>query len=406
MGSNDRSFAAVRLADFIVNNLEMILQDWEGFAATAAPLESNMTRNELRDHASMMLVAIGKDLRCAETQQEQEDKSKGRGHCKSEDFAGREHGSARLRSHFTVEQLVSEYRALRATVLRLWSEDSQSVSQTDIQDITRFNEAIDQLLVASIANFAQESRQALDAERTRRDEFLAMLAHELRNPLAPIKSAAALLKRSKTDDAIIRRASDIIDRQVEHMVGLIADLLDVSRVTRGLIELEKETLNMKGVVYEAVEQAMPLIQARHHQLTVQKLPDDAVVFGDQKRLVQIVSNLLTNAAKYTPDTGKIMLKVEVHPEQVVLSVGDNGIGMSSELMEHLFEPFVQAKRTPDRTSGGLGLGLALVKSLTNLHGGQVTCNCAGLGKGSKFSVYLPRWTGPKQTCTDSIVLRL
>ena len=380
----------MRLADFIVKNSNRILEEWEDFAAAAAPPDICMTGKELRDHAAAMLDAIAEDLCFPESPGEQEDKSKGRGGPGPADAAGSEHGAARLKSNFTIEQLVAEYRALRATVLRLWSEDVEATRPCDLRDITRFNEAIDQLLVASVARFAEQSRQAASAERTRRDEFLAMLAHELRNPLAPIASAASLLKRGKNDENVSRRASAIIERQVEHMTGLIDDLLDVSRVTRGLIELEKEALNLEGIISDAVEQAMPLIHSRGHLLTIRELPELAVVLGDRKRLVQIVSNLLTNAAKYTPDGGQIDLRTEVRQEQVTIAVQDNGIGMAPDLIEHLFEPFVQAKRTSDRSSGGLGLGLALVRSLVELHGGKVSCTSAGPGKGSEFKVCLPR----------------
>ena len=380
----------MRLADFIVNNSNRILEEWEDFAATIAPPDTSMTGKELRDHAAAMLGAIAEDLCFPESPREQEDKSKGRGIPGPADAAGREHGGARLKSDFTIEQLIAEYRALRATVLRLWSEDSKSTGQCDLRDLIRFNEAIDQLLTASVASFAQQSRQAASDERIRRDEFLAMLAHELRNPLAPIASAAGLLKRGMNDEAVARSASAIIERQVEHMTGLVDDLLDVSRVTRGLIELEKEALNLDGIISDAVEQAMPLIQARGHRLTVREPPELVVVHGDRKRLVQIVSNLLTNAAKYTPNGGRIVLRTEVCQEQVTIAVQDNGIGMTPDLIEHLFEPFVQAKRTSDRSSGGLGLGLALVRSLVELHGGKVSCASAGPGTGSEFSVCLPR----------------
>ncbi|WP_420473308.1 hybrid sensor histidine kinase/response regulator [Noviherbaspirillum sp. ST9] len=349
-----------------------------------------MTSEELRDHASTMLNAIAAELCRPQTAQEQADKSKGHANPGCTGAAGGKHGSARLRSNFTIEQLLAEYRALRASVLRLWSKGAEASSQCDLKDISRFNEAIDQLLAASVRSFAQESRSALHFEQTCRDEFLAMLAHELRNPLAPITSATALLKWGKTDETVTRRATAIIERQVEHMAGLIDDLLDVSRLTGGLIELQVEVLNLRGIILDATEQALPLIQARGHQLTTEESPDIAVVRGDRKRLVQIVSNLLTNAAKYTPAGGRIVLRTDVSQEQVIVTVRDNGVGMTPDLIEHLFEPFVQAKRTSDRSSGGLGLGLTLVKSLVDLHNGKVTCTSAGPGKGSEFSIYLPR----------------
>ncbi len=228
-----------------------------------------------------------------------------------------------------------------------------------------------------------------DADR-RKDEFLAMLAHELRNPLAPITSAAQLLQMAKLDEARVQRTSEIIVRQVKHMTSLVDDLLDVSRVTRGMVELEKAPLDIRRIVVDAVEQVSPLIQARRHHLMLHVPPEMAVVSGDKKRLVQVIANLLTNAAKYTPEGGNIVLQSDVLPDQVILSVQDDGIGMAPVLVERVFELFVQAERTSDRSGGGLGLGLALVKSLVELHGGKVACTSRGAGKGSRFTVCLPR----------------
>ena len=228
-----------------------------------------------------------------------------------------------------------------------------------------------------------------DTDR-RKDEFLAMLAHELRNPLAPIGAAAQLLQLVKLDEARVRQTSQVIGRQVSHMTGLIDDLLDVSRVTRGLVELDNAALNIRHIVMEAIEQVTPLVQARRHQLALHLPPDTTMVYGDKKRLVQVVTNLLNNAAKYTPEGGELQLRTDVHEAHVLIEIIDNGVGMTTELAMRAFDLFAQAERTSDRTSGGLGLGLALVKSLVELHGGTVTCVSQGIGKGSKFTVCLPR----------------
>jgi PAS domain S-box-containing protein len=227
-----------------------------------------------------------------------------------------------------------------------------------------------------------------DADR-RKDEFLAMLAHELRNPLAPIGAAAELLQLVKLDEERVRQTSQIIGRQVVHMTSLVDDLLDVSRVTRGLVELDSAPLDIRHIVTEAVEQVTPMIQSRRHRFALHLPPDTTMVTGDKKRLVQVIANILNNAAKYTQEGGNIVLKVEVHDAHVVIDVTDNGIGMSSELVARAFDLFAQAECTSDRSSGGLGLGLALVKSLVELHHGKATCESAGLGQGSKFTVCLP-----------------
>ncbi len=241
---------------------------------------------------------------------------------------------------------------------------------------------------------------ALRETDRRKDEFLAMLAHELRNPLAPISSAADLLRLGRLEEARVRQTSGIISRQVKHMTGLIDDLLDVSRVTRGLVSLDRREIDLRSVVGEAVEQVKPLVELRGHHLEIQLAPGPAHVWGDLKRLVQCVANVLHNAAKYTPEGGSIVLRLHIEGGQVAITVRDNGIGMTPEVAAHAFDLFVQAERTPDRAQGGLGIGLALVKSLVELHGGQVSLHSAGLGQGSEFVIRLPRHEGTASAPAD------
>ena len=231
-------------------------------------------------------------------------------------------------------------------------------------------------------------RQLRDADK-RKDEFLAMLAHELRNPLAPIGAAADLLRMAQLDETRLRQTSGIITRQVRHMTSLINDLMDVSRVTRGLITLEHGILDGKQLVADAVEQTRPLIAARRHSLDVHTPHEPAFVRGDHKRLVQVLVNLLGNAAKYTPEGGAISLSMEVRPALVSFTVRDSGVGMAPTLIASVFELFVQAERSSDRSQGGLGIGLALVHSLVELHGGTVSAHSDGPGLGSEFTVTLP-----------------
>jgi len=234
------------------------------------------------------------------------------------------------------------------------------------------------------------SEEQLSEANRRKDEFLAMLAHELRNPLAPIKAAAQLLQLRSVSAERVLHTSQIIGRQVGHMTNLVDELLDMSRVSKNLIELDRVPLDIRQVVHDAVEQVTPLIQSRRHQLDVRLCPGTAFVSGDKKRLVQAITNLLGNAAKFTSEGGHIELRVDVADGQVLIEVGDDGIGMTAETLAHAFELFSQAERSADRSLGGLGLGLALVKSLVELHGGTVTCFSAGLGEGSRFTIRLPR----------------
>ncbi len=223
----------------------------------------------------------------------------------------------------------------------------------------------------------------------RKDEFLAMLAHELRNPLAPIRNAAELLRRSGSAEPRVAQASDIIARQVGHMSGLLNDLLDVSRITRGLVTLDRERLDMADIVAAAVEQVRPLIEARRHELVLDLADCAAPVLASRLRLIQVIANLLDNAAKYSAPGGGIRVELRVAAGRVRVAVVDAGIGISAALLPHVFEPFTQAERGADRSQGGLGLGLAVVKGLVQLQGGSVAARSEGLGRGSRFEIDMP-----------------
>jgi len=235
----------------------------------------------------------------------------------------------------------------------------------------------------------QRQQADLQREHERKDEFLAMLAHELRNPLAPISSAAQLLRVLFAGEPRIRQTSEVISRQVAHMTHLVDDLLDVSRVTRGLVTINKTQVELGAVVREAVEQIMPVVEARHHHLSLEIAPQPLFVSGDRTRLIQVAVNLLNNAAKYTPDGGALQVSLQEGDGQAILEVRDNGIGIGRDLLPVVFDLFTQAERTPDRAQGGLGLGLALVKKLVELHEGSVEAQSEGQGKGSVFTVRLP-----------------
>jgi signal transduction histidine kinase/ActR/RegA family two-component response regulator len=292
--------------------------------------------------------------------------------------------------------IVQRVRKLMGTAERIAAGDLDARSGIDYanEEIGNLAQALDRMAASLQKKEAARSlaERELRAADQRKDEFLAMLAHELRNPLAPISTGAHLLKLLHSDNAQITQTCSIIVRQVDHMTSLVDDLLDVSRVTRGLVSLSTKVLDLKRVVDDAVEQVRPLVTARRHRVLID-LPSTAChVKGDHKRLVQVLSNLLGNSTKYTPEGGTIKLKVEAEGEEFVLTVLDDGIGMEAALVERVFDLFTQAERTPDRSQGGLGLGLALVKSLVELHGGTVQASSPGPGKGSTFTVRLPRYT--------------
>lgn len=235
-----------------------------------------------------------------------------------------------------------------------------------------------------------QAEEELRAANRQKDQFLAMLAHELRNPLAPISSAAELLKHGHLGANAIQNAGAIIARQAEHMTALVDDLLDMARVTRGLIALDKEDLDINAVVIAAVEQMRSVIDARRHWLAMQLSREQAHVMGDRTRLIQVFSNILNNAVKYTPPKGEITLSVHVDSDQVEVSVRDNGSGIGREDLPYIFDLFTQADRPLARSQGGLGIGLSLVKNLVDLHGGTVEARSDGPDQGSEFVVRLPR----------------
>jgi PAS domain S-box-containing protein len=233
-----------------------------------------------------------------------------------------------------------------------------------------------------------------DADR-RKDEFLAILAHELRNPLAPIRNSLHILRLTNQHDPAAERVGEMMDRQVNHMVRLVDDLMEVSRITRGKIELRKEPVEVAGVVRSAVETSRPHIEAAGHQLALALPPDPLMLDGDPVRLTQVVANLLNNAAKYTEAGGQIWLTVRREGDRVAISVRDTGRGIPPDMLPRVFELFMQLDRNDAGSQGGLGIGLTLVKNLVEMHGGSVRAHSEGIGRGSEFVVRLPLAATPR-----------
>jgi PAS domain S-box-containing protein len=224
----------------------------------------------------------------------------------------------------------------------------------------------------------------------RKNEFLAMLGHELRNPLAPIRNAVKIMKQRDFDDPTLRWAREVIDYQMRQMAQLVDDLLEISRVTLGKVRLQRERVDVAIIIAYAVETSRPILDAHRHHLSISLPPEPVFVHADQVRLAQVLSNLLHNAAKYTDDGGQIRLAVRVEGTDVVIRVRDNGIGIPAEMLSSVFDVFTQVDCSLDRTQGGLGLGLTLVRSLVEMHGGTVSAHSEGPGKGSEFVVVLPQ----------------
>ena len=292
------------------------------------------------------------------------------------------------------------------------SDTAQQPTASPSDEIGRLRRALEETqgeLAAARAAFerkAQELARALNAQREieselrqqrdwrdadrRKDEFLATLAHELRNPLAPIRQAALISKAPTATDAQKRWSHDVIDRQVQHMSLLLDDLLDISRVTRGTLALRMQSTELATVIESAVETARPTIDTKRHVLSVD-IPAEPVHFtADPLRVAQVLSNLLTNAAKYTDPEGEIRITACCVGEDVVICVVDSGIGISAAALPRVFNMFSQVHSNTDRSEGGLGIGLSLAKGLIELHGGTIEASSAGLGCGSEFTVRLPR----------------
>jgi two-component system, sensor histidine kinase len=245
-------------------------------------------------------------------------------------------------------------------------------------------------------NALRGAEDALRNADRRKDEFLAMLAHELRNPLAPIRTASELLGRLLPWDPKTQAIVDIVKRQVIHLTRLVDDLLDVSRITQGRIQLQRRPLELSPIVAQAMESVEPLLRDKRHKVVVTSCFEPLFVDGDSARLVQCVANLLTNAAKYTDPSGEIRVELRSEQSSAVIVVTDNGVGISKELLPRIFELFVQSERSLDRSEGGLGIGLSVVQRLVEMHDGQVAAASAGPGRGSTFEIRLPTIAAPKE----------
>lgn len=243
-------------------------------------------------------------------------------------------------------------------------------------------------VMADVTGIKQAELALREADQ-RKDEFLAMLAHELRNPLAPIRNAAHVLGRLDVDEPRVRWAQEIIERQVAHLTHLVDELLDVSRIARGKVSLKMARFELDELLRQACESAQPLMSDKGHRFEVRRPDPPVMIEGDLVRLVQVLQNLLNNAAKYTPDGGHIELTSRVEGREIEIQVRDNGMGLSADLLAEVFDLFRQGERTLDRSQGGLGIGLTLVRRLVELHGGRVEARSAGPGQGATFTVRLP-----------------
>jgi signal transduction histidine kinase/FixJ family two-component response regulator len=288
--------------------------------------------------------------------------------------------------------LVTAGRAIGAVIVHT---DGAGIDEASIGELVdRSAAALENARLYRTLQLEIDERRAIEeqlqASNRRKDEFLAMLSHELRNPLAPIRTALEVIRRLAPAEPKLTWATEVTGRQVNHLTRLVEDLLDVARINQGKIALQMESLDLRAVLAHGLETVRPFIESRRHQL-VRDIPDVPVMLrGDFARLSQVVANLLNNAAKYTEEGGSIELSLTLPAQgQAVIAVRDDGIGIDGELLPNVFEMFEQGKQSLDRSQGGLGVGLTLVQRLVELHEGTVEAGSAGIGRGSEFRVTLP-----------------
>jgi signal transduction histidine kinase len=303
--------------------------------------------------------------------------------------------AARIIQSFTNVTLLDRPTSARTLV---------SAVETAIRARMRQYQTREQLQALSEAQhtLSERERELHKADR-RKDEFLAMLAHELRNPLAPIRNASELLARTLPPDSQSQSVVGVVKRQVSHLTRLVDDLLDVSRITQGRIELQRRPVELASILQQALESVEPLIREKRHRVVISARLENVYLDGDGARLVQCVANILTNSAKYTDPEGEIRVDAHWDGNEAVISITDNGVGIPPELLPQIFELFVQSDRTLDRSQGGLGIGLSVVRRLIEMHGGTVAARSAGPGQGATFTLRLPAIDPPQHASADSPV---
>jgi len=289
--------------------------------------------------------------------------------------------------HFDTERVTKDGRriAISLTVSPVRSADGTVIAASKVARDVSERKIAEQKLRAS--------EEALRLADRRKDEFLALLAHELRNPLAPIRYALAANKKPGRTPEQCRQAEEIIERQVMHMSRLLDDMLDISRITRGVLELKKTRAELTSVIGAAIETARPMLDEKHHTLALDLPSEPVQLEADVVRLAQVFSNLLINAAKYTDPGGRIQLRARPQANEVLVSVSDNGIGIPADMLPRVFTMFFQSQAALARAEGGLGVGLSLVRGLVRLHGGSVEARSDGSGRGSEFLIRLPLGAG-------------
>jgi signal transduction histidine kinase/ActR/RegA family two-component response regulator len=389
------------VGEVIQRHVGPIIERWSRRAVQEQPNAQRVHHAVLVDHLHDFLWTLGHSLMESEA-------SRNGQHC----LPATEHGEQRWETGWSLAEVVRDYQILRLAILDFLEENLSR--PLGYREVLAIGLALDEAIAASVVMYVkgreqfnrevedrradedrriqerlQEQAKALQEADRRKNEFLAMLAHELRNPLAPIRNAVEILRVQAATEAQVQWARGVIERQAQQLTHIVDDLLDISRIARGKIHLQKELVDLVAVMDRAVETARPFIDGRMHKLTI-TLPDKPLWLDvDPARMTQVGVNLLINAAKFTDEGGQIWLIVEQEQSEAVIKVRDTGLGISAELLPLIFEPFIQGDSSNDGKAGGLGIGLSLVRSLVELHGGNVQAFSDGPRRGSEFVVRLP-----------------
>jgi signal transduction histidine kinase len=376
----------VRLADFILANVEPILERWETCARSIWPSGATADLAEVREDAEDLLREIAIDMRSEQTSVELAEKSNGR-----------------AMSGFDLGAVIAEHRALRASVLRLWRESDPTLDLRDVDDLTRFNESVDQSLAHAVRSHVQQverdralalangqsSRKEAEAANRANDMFLTMLSHEMRTPLNAIGLWLSILRQEHVEEKYRQEGLDVIERNTRAQVQLIEDVLDLSRIASGKLRMNIGACELADVITAGVNAVRPAAEARGITINVQLDRSASDALCDGVRIQQVVSNLVSNAVKCTPKGGRVDITLSREPSGTQIQVSDDGQGISAELLPLVFDRFRQADSSTRRRLSGLGLELSVVKHVVEAHGGTVEATSPGEGKGSTFTVRLP-----------------
>lgn len=365
-----------------------LIERWSQRAVQEQPHAARAHHQALLDHLPRLLHALGESLA-----------DRLDADAAPHQAPARQHGEQRWEVGWSLPEVVRDYQILRLVLIEYLEEKLHR--RLFFREVMAIGLALDEAIAASVSAYVRQSESALQEQAAalkeadqRKNEFMAILAHELRNPLAPILTSVELFRLLAPDEDNLRRAREILERQVKHMVRLVDDLLDLTRIARGKLDLRRARFDVAHAVHQAVHTVRSLLESQRHQLSVELPAEPIYLDADEARLVQVLINLLTNAAKYTERGGRIALTVLHEGGEVVFRVRDNGVGIDAEMRESIFDLFTQVGRERHRSQGGLGIGLSLVRRVVELHGGRVSVHSEGAGKGSEFTVRLPAASAP------------